>query len=229
MKYIAIIAAEDKEVLAIKEKMTDIIEDKIYNITFYTGKIKSVNCVLVKSGVGKVNSARTTQAIIDKFNPKFIINLGSAGALSDKLKIGDVVIGTNLIQHDFDVTAFGREKGFIPEVGKDFLSDTKLVEICEKYLKSKEISCTKGTIVSGDKFISTTSEKFDLGNEFNALCAEMEGASIAQVCKLCGIPFIVIRSISDELNGDAKVDFEEFLETASKKCANIIYGVIEKF
>ena len=84
-RYIAIIAAEDKEVLAIKEKMTDIIEEKIYNITIYTGKIKSVNCVLVKSGVGKVNSGRTTQVIIDKFNPKFIINTGSAGALSDKL------------------------------------------------------------------------------------------------------------------------------------------------
>jgi len=229
MEYIAIIAAEDKEVLAIKEKMTDIIEDKIYNITIYTGKIKSVNCVLVKSGVGKVNSARTTQAIIDKFNPSCVINTGSAGALKDTLKIGDVVVGTSLIQHDFDVTAFGREKGFIPEVGKEFLPDNKLVEICEKELESKEISFSKGTIVSGDKFISTTSDKNDLGNEFNALCGEMEGASIAQVCKLCGIPFIVIRSISDELNGEAKIDFEEFLETASKKCADIIYNIIEKF
>lgn len=229
MKYIAIIAAEDKEVFAIKEKMTDIIEDKIYNITIYTGNIKEVNCVLVKSGVGKVNSARTTQVIIDKFNPKYIINTGSAGALSDKLKIGDVVIGTTLIQHDFDVTAFGREKGFIPEVGKEFLSDSKLVEFCESELKSKEIGFSKGIIVSGDKFISTTSEKKDLGNEFSALCAEMEGAAIAQVCKLSSVPFIVIRSVSDELNGDAKVDFEEFLETASKKCADIIYSVIEKF
>ena len=228
MNYIAIIAAEDKEVLAIKEKMTDIIEEKIYNIDIYTGKIKSVNCVLAKSGVGKVNSARTTQVIIDKFNPKCVINTGSAGALSEKLRIGDVVIGTNLIQHDFDVTAFGREKGFIPEVGKEFLSDDRLVEICEHELETKECSFTKGTIVSGDQFISTTSEKAYLGNEFNAICAEMEGAAIAQVCKLSDTPCIVIRSISDQLKGEAKVDFEEFLETASKKCGEIIYSVIDK-
>jgi len=226
MKYIGIIAAEDKEVLAIKNIMTDLTESKIYNITVYIGKIKEKQCVLAQSGVGKVNAARTAQILIDKFNVSHIINTGSAGALDEKLKIGDVVISEGLVQYDFDVTAFGREKGFISGVGKIFEADNDLVSLVENIVLKKNIRYYKGIIATGDRFLSSKEVKADIGKEFGALCGEMEGAAVAHVCKLCAIPFVVIRSVSDELNGEAKIEFDKFLDVASKRCAEIIYSII---
>jgi len=226
MKYIGIIAAEDKEILAVKNIMTDLTENKIYNITVYIGKINGKNCILAQSGVGKVNAGRTAQILIDKFDISYMINTGSAGALDERLEIGDVVISTGLVQYDFDVTAFGREKGFISGIGKIFEPDGNLVSLCEKVLIEKGLSYNKGIIATGDKFLSNKEGKMAIGREFDALCAEMEGAAVAHVCKLCEVPFVIIRSISDELNGEAVVDFNEFLDVASKRCAEIIYNMI---
>lgn len=226
MKSIAIIAAEDKENEAVLEMMSDVSCEKVFNIDVYKGKIKDSSCILAKSGVGKVNASRTAQILIDRFDVECLINVGAAGATDTNLKIGDVVISTGLVQHDFDVTAFGREKGFISEVGKIFEADSKLVEKCEKVITSLGLNYEKGIIASGDRFICNKNEKAEIKDEFDAICVEMEGAAIAHVCKLCNIPFLVIRSISDELSGDAKVDFEEFLEIASRKCAAVIYNMV---
>lgn len=229
MKYIAIIAAEDKEVEAIKNIMSDVSSNQIYDINVWTGKINNVWCVLAKSGVGKVNAGRTTQVILDKFETFAVINTGAAGALDENLKIGDIVISTGLIQYDFDVTAFGREKGFVSGVGKIFEPDDRLVSICEKELAVLELPFKKGLIGTADRFLSNRDEKISVKNEFGAMCAEMEGAAVAHVCKLCDVPFIVIRSISDELNGEASVDFNEFLEVASNRCSKIICNLVDKF
>lgn len=224
-KYIGIIAAEDKEVEAIKEIMNNIEEKKVYNLKIFKGKIKNKECLLVKCGIGKVNSARTTQILTDKFDIEYIINLGSAGALNDDLNIGDIVIGNKLIQHDFDVTAFGREKGYIPDVGKIFESEKNLVEKCRK-INIESIKIIDGTIVSGDIFCTDVKMKENIRNEFNGDCAEMEGAAVAQVCYLNKIPFMVIRSISDVPNGKNEIDFLKYLEFASKNCAKIIEKII---
>ena len=226
MKYIAIIAAEDKEVESICEIMSDVSLERLFDVDIYKGKISDKNCLVVKSGVGKVNAGRTAQVIIDKFDVEYVINTGSAGATSADLKIGDIVVGDLLVQHDFDVTAFGREKGFIPNVGKFIESDFSLVEKFKKSATLLGIDCQRGTIASGDRFISTMTDKIKIAEEFGALCVEMEGAAVAHVCKLCAVPFIVVRSVSDCLSGDAKVDFEEYLLVASKMCAAIVYNVI---
>ena len=96
-------------------------------------------------------------------------------------------------------------------------------------LINTHIRFSKGIIVSGDRFLASKDTKLEIKNEFDAKCGEMEGAAVAQVCKLCEIPFIVIRSISDELEGNAKVDFDEFLDVASRRCADIIYSIVDKF
>ncbi|MBO4816204.1 MAG: 5'-methylthioadenosine/adenosylhomocysteine nucleosidase [Clostridia bacterium] len=224
-KYIGIIAAEDKELEAIKEIMSNVEEIKVYNLIIYKGKINNKNCLLVKCGIGKVNSARTTQILTDKFNLEYIINTGSAGSLNDNLKIGDIVIGEELIQHDFDVTAFGREKGYIPGVGKEFKSDENLIKKCSN-IKLNDLNITKGTVVSGDIFCTDIKMKEKIRNKFNSDCTEMEGAAIAQVCFLNQIPFVIIRSISDIPNGNNKIDFEKFLESASKNCAKFISKLV---
>lgn len=218
---IGIIVAEIEEMEAVKGIMEDVNSIDIYNLKIYTGKINNKDSLLVRSGVGKVNSARVAQIITDKFDLSFIINIGSAGGLNEGLNIGDIVLGQTLVQHDFDVTAFGREKGFIPETGKFFESDKNLLQKC-KNIKIDNQKIVVGTIASGDMFLTDSTLKEKIKQDFNATCVEMEGAAIAQVCALNKIPFIVIRSISDIPNGKNEIDFNEYLELASKNCAKFI-------
>ena len=225
MKIYGIIAAMQEEMQEIKKIMTEIEEKEVYELTFFKGKINNKNIVLVESGVGKVNAARTTQILIDNFKVEAIINVGSAGCANNELEIGDIVIGKKLVQHDFDITAFGHPKGFISNVGENVESDSKLIEIMEQTiskLQDKEFKIKVGTIASGDIFCTERTMKDKIRTKFNADAIEMEGSAIAQVCKLDNIPFIVIRSISDNPNGNNNITFEQFLEKASKRCAQII-------
>ena len=225
MKIYGIIAAMKEEMQEIKKIMAEIKEKNIYELIFLEGKINNKNVVLVESGVGKVNAARTTQILIDKFKVEAVINVGSAGCANSELEIGDIVIGKTLVQHDFDITAFGHPKGFISNVGKNVESDSKLIEVMEQTilkLQDKEFKIKVGTIASGDIFCTEKTMKDKIRTKFNADAIEMEGSAIAQVCKLDNIPFIVIRSISDNPNGSNNITFEQFLEKASKRCAQII-------
>ena len=220
---IGIIVAEEKELLAVKEIMTSIEEINIYEKVFYKGKIENKVVVVVKSNVGKVNSARVCQILIDKFNPKLVINVGTAGSVDNKLEIGDVVVASRLVQYDFDVTPFGRKLGEIENIGQ-------YIEVNKELLKLfNDLDINIGCIASGDKFIVNKTEKDNIREFFNALCIEMEGASIAQVCYLDKIPFLVIRSITDKQDGSSKIDFETFLESSSKKFADILKEVLKKY
>ena len=211
MKYIGIIAAMSEEIASIKKLMKDVSVKNIYELEFTLGTIHSKNVVLVKCGVGKVNAARTTQILIDNFDLQYVINVGTAGGLNENIEIGDVVIAEKLLQHDFDITAGGHEKGYISNLGKYFNCDENLVK------KGKT-----GLIATGDVFVQDISIKDGIKEEFNADCTEMEGAAIAQVCTLDNIPFIVIRSISDKPNGNNSIDFEKFLELACERYSKFI-------
>ena len=228
MKKIGIIAAMEEEKNAIKNMMKDIKENKIYELIFTEGIINEKECVLVESGVGKVNSSRTTQIMIDKYDIEYVINTGSAGSATDELNIGDIVIGKKIVQHDFDITAFGHKKGYISNVGEYIFSDEKLINKFEEVvgaIDSEEIKIKIGTIATGDIFCTEAKMKDKIKEKFGADAIEMEAASIAQVCYLDKIPFIIIRSISDTPNGKNEITFEQYLELASKKCAEIL----EKF
>lgn len=225
MKKVGIITAMEEEKNAIKNIMKDIKENKIYELIFLEGKINEKECVLVEGGVGKVNSSRTAQILIDKYNIEYIINVGSAGSATDELAIGDIVIGKRVVQHDFDITAFGHKKGYISNVGEYVLSDEHLIKRFEdaiKELNNREIKIKIGTIATGDIFCTELKMKNKIREKFEADAIEMEAASIAQVCYLDSIPFIILRSISDIPNGKNEVTFEEFLDLASKRCAEIL-------
>ena len=155
MSKIGIIVAMEEELEAVLNIMNNIEQKEIYGISVQIGKIEQKEVAVVKSGVGKVNAARVTQILIDKLNVKSIINLGSAGALSPLLNIGDIVIGEKLIQHDFDITAFDHDKGYITGVGDYIYSDIKLIEKFENAannLKEKDYKIKKGIIATGDIF-----------------------------------------------------------------------------
>ena len=225
MSKIGIIVAMEEELESILEIMDNIEEKEIYGLTFKTGQIEKNKIIVVKCGVGKVNAARVTQILIDTFNVKCVINVGAAGALNPFLNIGDIVIGEKLIQHDFDITAFDHDKGYITGVGDYIYSDSELIEKFENAannLKEKDYKIKKGIIATGDIFCTDIEMKNKIFSKFDADCVEMEGAAIAQVCYLDKIPFIVIRSISDSPNGNNEIDFDKFVELASKRCANIL-------
>lgn len=225
IKKYGIIAAMQEEMEEIKNIMENIEEKKIYELTFFEGKINNSNVVLVEAGVGKVNAARVTQVLIDNFNVEAIINVGSGAAANEELEIGDIVIGKTLVQHDFDITAFGHPKGYISNVGENVESDDYLIERMQhtiSKLSNNENNVKIGIIASGDIFCTDVKMKEKIRSKFNADVIEMEGAAIAQVCKLDNKPFLIIRSISDVPNGKNEIIFDEFLKLASKRCAEIL-------
>lgn len=231
MNTFGIIAAMQEEMNEIKKIMNNVQEKNIYELKFYEGTINNKNVVLVESGVGKVNAARTTQILIDNFKIDAVINVGSAGSANQELQIEDIVIGKTLVQHDFDITAFGHPKGYISNVGESIKSDENLIKSMEQTienLQNKEFKIKIGTIASGDIFCTEPEMKEKIRDKFNADAIEMEGAAIAQVCKLDNMPILVIRSISDSPNGNNNITFDQYLETASKRCAEILSQFFNK-
>lgn len=222
---IGIIFAMEEELNALKEYLEITNEFNIFDLKFYESKVNNTTCILVEGGIGKVNAARTTQILIDNMKVDYVFNIGVAGGIDEKLKIGDIVIGTSLVQHDFDITAFNHEKGFIPKLGKFINSDEYLI----KQVEEIDNTFYKGVIASGDIFCTDPNMSKKIHDKFNALCVEMEGASIAQVCYLCNVPFLIIRSISDTPNNDNNVMFDDFLEKSSKKVAEVMIKLINKF
>ncbi len=225
MKEIGIIVAMDEEREAIVKIMTDVKVEQIYNLKFLRGKIQDKNCVLVKSGVGKVNAARTTQVMLHNFSIQYVINLGAGGSINSLLNIGDVLIGKQVVQHDFDITAFGHSKGYITGIGNAVMCDKNLVDELEQIIKSipeRSYQIKIGVIATGDIFCTQSWMKDKIRAKFHADVVDMECAAIGQVCYLDNIPFIVIRSISDTPNGRNASTFDENLKLASKRCANIL-------
>lgn len=225
MNIVGIIVAMQEELEEILNIMKNVEEKEIFGLNFKIGQIEKNKVVVVKCGVGKVNAARVAQILIDKLDVKYMINVGAAGALNPFLNIGDIVIGKKLVQHDFDITAFDHDKGYITGVGEYIYSDEKLVQKFEKIINSLSDNTYKtvtGVIATGDIFCTDIEMKNKIYTKFDADCVEMEGAAIAQVCYLDKIPFIVIRSISDSPNGKNEVDFDKFVELASRRCANLL-------
>jgi len=200
---------------------------QFYNLTFYEGTISQINCVIVECGIGKVNAARTAQIMIDKMHVDKIINIGVAGGLSPDLQIGDIVAATKLVQHDFDITHFGHERGFITGIGQFIPTSSDLLSAVHQIADSQaSIRLVDGVIASGDVFCTEPAMADKIHQEFGALCVEMEGAAIAQVCYLCNIPFIILRSISDTPNGNNEIDFEKFFVDSSSKVSKLLVDTL---
>ena len=226
MKTISIIFAMQEELIELKKYLHINNEKKIYDLIFYEATLNNQNIILTESGIGKTNAARTTQILIDYYKPKAIFNIGVAGGIAKNLKVGDIIISTSLVQHDFDITAFNHPKGYIPNIGNNIPIDNNLLNTTKTILDTNNISYKEGLIASGDIFCTKESMATKINTQFNALCVEMEGASIAQTAYLSKTPCLVIRSISDCPDNNNKVTYEEFLETSSNKVAQIMYAIL---
>ncbi len=233
MNKIGIIGAMEVEVEILKTKIENLKIETFAKIDFYTGKIDSKNVVLARSGIGKVNAAICTQILIDKFNVDCVINTGVAGAIGDVVDIYDIVVSTELLQHDFDTTAIDPSDkiGVVCGLGVEtFKADEKLINVVVDGVKKQlNNNVYEGIIATGDQFISSKEKKDFIKNNFNALCAEMEGGAIAHTCYLNDIPFVVIRCISDKADGSAEVDYPTFVKQAASDSSKIVEYLIKKY
>ena len=196
--------------------------------TVQTGEIEGVRVLLGQSGIGKVNAAAISQFLIDN-GAKSMIFTGVAGALDPRLAVGDVVIGSRAVQHDVDVTALGYLHGEIPGTGIEFEADDELVAMASSVSESIEgINTYVGPVASGDSFVSSAAVSGVIAERFGALCAEMEGAACAQVCAGWGVPFVVVRSISDNADHSANIDFRSFTKVAARRADTIVRGVLQR-
>ena len=227
---IGIIGAMDVEVDALK-KAADIKNiTKIAAMEFCEGTLGEKSVVIVKCGMGKVNAGICANTLINDFNCTRIINTGVAGSLDNRIDIGDFVISTDAVQHDFTVEAIGFKKGEIPYTGLyAFPADETMRNSAVKAVKESapDVNVFEGRVCSGDQFISTKEQKDRIIADFGGLCCEMEGAAIAQSCFLNSTPFVIIRAISDKPNETEFVDYKVFEAQAAVRCANIVQYMVE--
>lgn len=228
MLVIGIIGAMEEEVVLLRSKLEDRKDRTIAGCEFHEGRINGVDVVLLKSGIGKVNAAIGTTLLIQLFSPDRIINTGSAGGFYQSLSVGNIVISTEVRYHDVDATVFGYEYGQVPQMPAFYQPDESLIEVAEQAAKEVGIHSQKGLIVSGDSFMSDEARVEDIKKLFNEpYCAEMEAGAIAQVCQQFEVPFVIIRSLSDIAGSDAKVSYDQFLETASVNSAKQVLLMLE--
>lgn len=226
---IGIIGAMEQEVNALKELMRVRKSNTIHGYIYYCGTISDKDVVLVQGGIGKVNATISTTLLLTNYDIDFVINIGSAGGLKSFQNVGDVIISNKVVHHDVDVTAFGREYGQVPGLPTYFEADYELLNIVKSILSQNNIRSHVGLIASGDQFISRSNQVESIINHFpEAMCSEMEAASVAQVCHVFHKRFIITRSLSDVYNkGDSSIQFDEYLKEASKNSANMCLELIK--
>ena len=226
---LGIIGAMDEEVAKIKERLENVEVQTFGGMDFYKGNFEGKSVVVVRSGIGKVNAAVCTQILADRYQVSGIVNTGIAGSLMAKIDIGDIVLSTDALQHDMDATNFGYPAGQIPRMDVlSFPADPKLLALAKECCGrlNPEIHTYEGRVVSGDQFISDQKKKDWLIETFHGYCTEMEGAAIAQAAYLNGIPFLIIRAISDKADNSANVDYPTFEAQAIIQSVSLMLEMI---
>ena len=230
---IGIIGAMASEVDNLIARMEDTTQHTYAGRQFVCGRLAGKDAVVVQSGIGKVAAAITAQMLVDRFGADILLNTGMAGGLDSRLAVKDLVIATAALQHDFDLTAFGHVRGFL--YGEDdtrptlFPADTDLVEraltAADQVLPAGSKAIT-GLVASGDIFVDDSGLKATLRDTFGAAAAEMEGAAIAQTAVSNGIPFVILRTISDLAEQQAHVSFDEMERYAGQLAGDITVALL---
>lgn len=225
MYKIGIMGAMEVEIELLKLKL-HINEEKVFSgFIFYIGKFNDLDVVLCSCGVGKVNAASCTQVLIDKFNVTHIINTGIAGSLNNDVKLGDIVISTSVTYHDVRQRQM---KNLFP-FKEEFMADEFLVNISKNAFNFKELKgvhCHKGKIVTGEAFIDNNYAKEQIVKAYSPLCVEMEGGAIGHVSYINNVPFVILRSISDNADDDARENYDNFERDASNTSANLVERIL---
>ena len=229
MVKLGIIGAMDIEVVLLKENMEDLTVETYADMAFYTGTLRGVSAVVVQSGIGKVNASMCAQILCSGYGVTHIVNTGIAGSLDKELDIGDLVISRDAIYHDFDLRFWGRPIGQVP--GFDvtaFPADERLANLALVAAETVNPGHARlGRIASGDQFICSKEQKERIIADTQGICAEMEGAAIAHAAYRNGVPFVIIRAISDKADDSAEMDYPTFETIAAKRCAEVTMTVAQ--
>ena len=225
---IGIIGAMDNEV---RDLVAHIEDDKVTcrsHLEFHEGTIEGVPVVVVKSGIGKVSMAACAQQLCDLFGVTCLINTGVAGAVDDGVNIGDVVVSTAAVHHDMDVTALGYPLGQVPGYPTLFEADPGLVaDFLDAVAQvAPDVHVFSGVVASGERFVAGGEDRARIAEEFDALCAEMEGAALAQVAWLNDVPFVVLRAMSDKADGTGAANYQEFEDEAASVMAHALIAAL---
>lgn len=226
---IGIIGAMDEEVAALKEAMEDTQIRERASMQFVQGRLGGKDVTVVRSGIGKVNAAVCAQILISEFQADTLINTGIAGSLDARIDIGDMVISTDALHHDMDATSFGYPLGEVPRMDiLAFPAEERLVRLAAEANDeaNPDIHTFTGRVVSGDVFVASDDTKERIVRHFGGLCAEMEGAAIAQTAYLNQISYVIIRAISDKADGSASVDYPAFEKKAIAHSVRLVKNLI---
>jgi len=214
---------------------------------YWLGQLREIDAVCVLSRIGKVAAAMTATTLVEKFGVTHILFTGVAGAGDKTVQVGDIVVAESLVQHDMDASPlFPRFE--VPLTGlthfpADHTLGTRLVDAAHVFLDNDFDSVIdpvekavfglsrprihRGLIASGDQFVNDAQHINDLNAALPGLVAvEMEGAAVAQVCYELGLPFGVIRTISDNANENAATDFMRFVKSVAARYA---FHIVRRF
>jgi len=225
---IAIMGAMPEEIAPILEKVGEYKTTKYAKNTYYEATYKGVELVIAYSKIGKVFSALTATVMIEHFGAEKLLFSGVAGAISDELKIGHLIVATKLSQHDLDITIFGHAHGFVPEGSVYIDADRQMIELGKEVASDMGKTLKEGIIATGDQFVANEDRKNWINETFSADALEMEGASVAVVCDALNVPFFILRAISDSADMDANFSFDEFLDSSAKESAEFIIKMVDK-
>ena len=230
MTKLGIIGAMACEVEALKGKMENVTVGNHAGSEYFEGTLEGLPAVVVQCGVGTVNAAMCAQVLCSVYGVTHLVNTGIAGSLCAELDIGDLVVSRDAMYHDVDVTVFGYPQGQVP--GMDvvaFPADETLMGYAFAAADSVNPGHAKiGRVASGDQFVCGKEQKDNIIAVTGALCTEMEGAAIAQTAYRNGIPFVILRAISDKADNSAEMDYPTFEAMAAAHCAKVTLTMAQR-
>ena len=225
---IGIIGAMKIEVEKLCSMAENVKKEKVGGIEFNVGDLCGHQVIIAVCGVGKVFAAMCAQVMILNYSPDAIINTGVAGALASELRVGDVAVAENVVQHDMDTSPIGDPVGLISGINMvQIPADEKISSSLKKTAADLGMTCLSGTIASGDQFIADKAKKAYIKDTFSAIACEMEGAAIGQVCFVNGTPFGILRSISDNGDESAGMSYDKFIGVAVENSVKILTEFLE--
>ena len=225
---VAVVGAMDEEVERLLGSLS--LVERLAAGPFHVaqGELEGVPVVVARCGIGKVNAAALTQYVVS-LGVRSVVLTGVAGAVDPGLRVGDVVVGVDAVQHDVDVTGLGYAPGEVPGAGTAFACDPRLVDLATEAARDLPgVRVVRGRVASGDVFVADAGVGARIWELFGAVCAEMEGAACAQVCAAWGVPFVVVRSISDTADHAAHVDFRSFTALAAQRAEALVRGALRR-
>ena len=224
---IGIIAAMNVEMESLRSHIENPVTETVGGVTYVSGRLEGQEVVTAVCGVGKVFAALCAQAMILRYRPECIINTGVAGTLTDRLSVGDIAVSTGVVQHDMDTSPIGDPLGLISGINRVVLpADEALAKKLTACASALGIKTLPGIVASGDQFVASAARKAFIVGQFDAIACEMEGAAVGQACYVNGVPFCVLRAISDSADGSSHMDYPAFTRLAAEQSVRLLLAFL---